>query len=435
MLQLCTGTINHGVGNVECWRCGPSDAVAIEDVLKQHIMVAELVGRGQSGSPVNGELPLLNSSMPSSHGREGLLTSPSPNPDNYQQGYGMTSPHHLKPKEILPQRKQREFTPDNKKDDSYWDRRRRNNEAAKRSREKRRFNDMVLEQRVVELTKENALLKAQLETIKEEFGICGEKFVCAEKVLASLPNKDQVLSYTKRQKLTHPTFFSSPSPIPTPVIHQQVIGSPSPQPIPLPQNAILPTPSQSHHEPPYRELDYHHQYIPQYHHSPIHYDTSNNALNLSRSRSRGRQQYPYEVSSNSGDESAPLALTTSEPNNSLPLKLRHKVHLGDKDAASALLSLHNIKQEPGPRSSPPWDAEGSSDERDSGISLGAEWTTSAAAVTLQNLQKQSQLAIQEHSATSEGKERLTSELERISSEVAYLKSMIRKDPKDLSQQQ
>ena len=31
-------------------------------------------------------------------------------------------------------RKQREFIPDNRKDESYWDRRRRNNEAAKRSR-------------------------------------------------------------------------------------------------------------------------------------------------------------------------------------------------------------------------------------------------------------------------------------------------------------
>ncbi|XP_022914863.1 uncharacterized protein [Onthophagus taurus] len=385
------------------------------------MMVAEIVGRGQSGSPVNGELPLLNSSMPSSHGRDALLASPSPNGDAYQQTYGIGS--HLKQKEILPQRKQREFTPENKKDDSYWDRRRRNNEAAKRSREKRRFNDMVLEQRVLELTNENAILKAQLETIREEFGICGEKIVCPEKVLASLPNKDQVLTYTKRQKLTHPAFFSSPSPIPTPVIHQPVLTSPPPQPISLPQ--VHPT---IHHEPPYRELEYHPQFssFPPYHHpqshSPTPYDSGNNALNLSRSRSRGRQS-PYEVSSNSGDESTPLALTTSELNNSLPLKLRHKVHLGDKDAASALLSLQNIKQEPGPRSSPPWDAEGSSDERDSGISLGGEWTTAtAAAATLQTLQKQSQLSLREHTA---------SELERISSEVAILKSIINKDQKEM----
>lgn len=72
---------------------------------------------------------------------------------------------------VLNSRKQREFIPDNKKDDSYWDRRRRNNEAAKRSREKRRISDMVLEQRVIELSRENSLLKAELFTIKEKFGL------------------------------------------------------------------------------------------------------------------------------------------------------------------------------------------------------------------------------------------------------------------------
>lgn len=72
---------------------------------------------------------------------------------------------------VFNSRKQREFIPDNKKDESYWDRRRRNNEAAKRSREKRRISDMVLEQRVIELSRENALLKAELFTIKEKFGL------------------------------------------------------------------------------------------------------------------------------------------------------------------------------------------------------------------------------------------------------------------------
>lgn len=38
---------------------------------------------------------------------------------------------NMKRKDIFTQRKQREFIPDAKKDDSYWDRRRRNNEAAK----------------------------------------------------------------------------------------------------------------------------------------------------------------------------------------------------------------------------------------------------------------------------------------------------------------
>ncbi|GLV32628.1 vrille [Carabus blaptoides fortunei] len=333
-------------------------------------------------------------------GIDGFTNSPG--------GYDMSS---AKRKDFISQRKQREFIPDNKKDDSYWDRRRRNNEAAKRSREKRRFNDMVLEQRVVELTKENHVLKAQLEAIKEEYGICGENIVCVEKVMATLPTNEQVLSLTKRPKLTGAgpsamLYQNSPSPIPTPVIHQPVshpvMGSPPPPPV------------------------------------------TNNALNLSsrsrkrsRSRSGSRVQSPFEVSSGSGsgDEgcvrvsvsvstgsetsavntvtavSAAATAAVPDPNNSLPLKLRHKSHLGDKDAASALLSLQNIKQEPGPRASPPWDGEGSSDERDSGISLGAEWSSGSAMIVADE-------------TNTENKHRLHSEIVRLSTEVANLKSLV-----------
>lgn len=120
-------------------------------------------------------------------------------------GEHMTKQQANAAKELFSQRKQREFTPDCKKDDSYWDRRRRNNEAAKRSREKRRYNDMVLEQRVVELTKENHVLKAQLDAIKEKFNISGENLVSVEQILASLPTSEQVLSITKRAKMTPTT--------------------------------------------------------------------------------------------------------------------------------------------------------------------------------------------------------------------------------------
>lgn len=107
---------------------------------------------------------------------------------------------NLKRKDMFTTRKQREFIPDAKKDDSYWDRRRRNNEAAKRSREKRRFNDMVLEQRVIELTKENHILKAQLDAIKDKYNISGENLVSVDQILATLPTSEQVLSLTKRLK-------------------------------------------------------------------------------------------------------------------------------------------------------------------------------------------------------------------------------------------
>lgn len=68
-------------------------------------------------------------------------------------------------------RRKREFIPQDKKDDSYWDKRKKNNEAAKRSREKRRVNDMVLESRVLALLEENARLRAELLALKFRFGL------------------------------------------------------------------------------------------------------------------------------------------------------------------------------------------------------------------------------------------------------------------------
>lgn len=68
-------------------------------------------------------------------------------------------------------RRKREFIPDEKKDNLYWERRRKNNQAAKRSREKRRLNDMVLENKLVVLGEENASLKAELLSLKLRFGL------------------------------------------------------------------------------------------------------------------------------------------------------------------------------------------------------------------------------------------------------------------------
>ncbi|XP_076875755.1 nuclear factor interleukin-3-regulated protein [Brachyhypopomus gauderio] len=68
-------------------------------------------------------------------------------------------------------RRKREFIPEEKKDNLYWERRRKNNEAAKRSREKRRLNDMVLETKLMALGEENASLKAELLSLKLKFGL------------------------------------------------------------------------------------------------------------------------------------------------------------------------------------------------------------------------------------------------------------------------
>ncbi|XP_005413262.2 PREDICTED: nuclear factor interleukin-3-regulated protein [Chinchilla lanigera] len=68
-------------------------------------------------------------------------------------------------------RRQREFMPEEKKDTLYWERRRKNNEAAKRSREKRRLNDVAIEGRLAALLEENALLRAELRALKLRLGL------------------------------------------------------------------------------------------------------------------------------------------------------------------------------------------------------------------------------------------------------------------------
>ncbi|KAJ1084964.1 hypothetical protein NDU88_005102 [Pleurodeles waltl] len=63
-------------------------------------------------------------------------------------------------------RRKKTFTPADKKDSSYWDKRKKNNDAAKRSREKKRINDLVMEGKQVAIMEENARLKAELRLAK-----------------------------------------------------------------------------------------------------------------------------------------------------------------------------------------------------------------------------------------------------------------------------
>lgn len=67
-------------------------------------------------------------------------------------------------------RRLREFIPEHKKDNDYWMKRQKNNEAAKRSREKRRLNDVIMGQRIMELTNENKRLRMELDAIRRAFG-------------------------------------------------------------------------------------------------------------------------------------------------------------------------------------------------------------------------------------------------------------------------
>lgn len=59
-------------------------------------------------------------------------------------------------------RRKREMTPNDKKDAIYWGKRLKNNEAAKRSREKRRLNDLMKDGQLLALSDENARLRAQV---------------------------------------------------------------------------------------------------------------------------------------------------------------------------------------------------------------------------------------------------------------------------------
>ncbi|XP_029300900.1 nuclear factor interleukin-3-regulated protein [Cottoperca gobio] len=103
-------------------------------------------------------------------------------------------------------RRRREFIPEEKKDNLYWERRRKNNEAAKRSREKRRVNDMVLENKLMALGEENASLKAELLSLKLKFGLVSLATYAQE--VQSLSNSTKIKVY---QELFPPNASQSSS--------------------------------------------------------------------------------------------------------------------------------------------------------------------------------------------------------------------------------
>jgi len=66
-------------------------------------------------------------------------------------------------------RKKRAFIPDNKKTPIYWSQRSRNTLSAKRSRVKRRVNDLVLETKLTQLTNDNEILRAKIDMLTRKF--------------------------------------------------------------------------------------------------------------------------------------------------------------------------------------------------------------------------------------------------------------------------
>ncbi|CAH1394001.1 unnamed protein product [Nezara viridula] len=324
--------------------------------------VAEFVER-QNSSPANGETPLHAHITPTNNNnnviankgsincisasrylflqhnldisaipRDGnIISSPETTSigENYSPKFDVSS--HFQRRCLFRQRKRQEFIPANKKDKTYWERRRRNNESAKRSREKHVYNDMILEHKVLELSKENHILKAQLAVIKDKYGISGESVVNVEQVMASCPTNDEILRIIKSTNSSTPPvmYRQSSLPIPPPIIYRTANTGPSSPIVPIRQvfNPVSPALN-----PPVLEA------------------AGNSLLNLSRSR-------PIEFSIS---KESPLASGSGEvslaSNKSLPHKLRHKSLLNDeKVAVTALLSLHNINKEAPFRARPPWD--------------------------------------------------------------------------------
>lgn len=106
----------------------------------------------------------------------------------------------------IPSRKQREFIPENKKDDGYWEKRRKNNEAARRSREKRRIHDMALENRIMELTRENCKVRNELILIKKKFGLAlDETFTGDESDSKGIEGPPKLNPVSESMRPSHPS--------------------------------------------------------------------------------------------------------------------------------------------------------------------------------------------------------------------------------------
>ncbi|XP_041694432.1 thyrotroph embryonic factor-like [Coregonus clupeaformis] len=128
-----------------------------------------------------------------------------------------TCQSHLYPRT----RRKREMTPADKKDANYWDKRHKNNESAKRSQEKRRVNDLMLEGQLLALSEENARLRAELITLQHYIGLGKEAGP------ATLPSHGPVPLYRLLPGLSH-------SSVPTNLLMPW--GSPC-----LPQPALYPS--------------------------------------------------------------------------------------------------------------------------------------------------------------------------------------------------
>ncbi|KAK5870095.1 hypothetical protein PBY51_024756 [Eleginops maclovinus] len=109
-------------------------------------------------------------------------------------------------------RRKREFIPEERKDDLYWEKRKKNNEAAKRSREKRRMNDYVLESHLVALKEENTRLSAELMAVKLRFGLVPSAAYTAHQS-SQLPYHGSTQPITHHQALQRDYYWGGRDPV------------------------------------------------------------------------------------------------------------------------------------------------------------------------------------------------------------------------------
>ena len=69
---------------------------------------------------------------------------------------------------IVRPRSEKKPIPEDMKDDKYFERRKRNNQAAKKSRDQRKRRESVIQDRATQLECENHVLRAQVQTLREE---------------------------------------------------------------------------------------------------------------------------------------------------------------------------------------------------------------------------------------------------------------------------
>ncbi|XP_041475247.1 uncharacterized protein LOC121423816 [Lytechinus variegatus] len=118
-------------------------------------------------------------------------------------------------------RRQRDFVPESTKDEKYWVKRIKNNLSAKRSREKRRMADILMESKVSKLAQENEDLRSELANIKR---LVQDSLVKEPKQLVAIdvrappqgPQKEVVGASQHPVPLVIPTYQNPLSKIPTP---------------------------------------------------------------------------------------------------------------------------------------------------------------------------------------------------------------------------